>query len=384
MDWTTPDALKAQLQKLWDKGALLQSLVAEEGRFPLRLRLKKPLSDDLSGRFNEVRSWISQLQALEKRGYRLTWRQVRHRVIGANNLPDQVWVDSPHQAIRILGMTGQAERYMRLRAEIVSHQPSLAGWLTQYPLRVITLEPIWDRLLLVIRWLQDNPRPDIYLRELDLPGIDSKFMERHRGILAELLDLTLVPEAICREARGIQQFNRRFGFRDKPLRVRFRFTDVGNSDREIESREFAQLNPQVSRVFVVENEITFLTFPPGTNSLIIFGRGYGFDMLAPALWLRHKTLYYWGDIDTHGLAILSQFRQLFPHTASFLMDAQTLLAHHASWDKEPKQCLRTLSQLMEDEHELYRALIENQYGDMLRLEQEHISMGWINKALQHL
>ena len=36
-----------------------------------------------------------------------------------------------------------------------------------------------------------NPRPNIYLRQVDLPGLHTKFIEAHRGVLAELLDLAL-------------------------------------------------------------------------------------------------------------------------------------------------------------------------------------------------
>src|SRR5258708_40089230 len=39
----------------------------------------------------------------------------------------------------------------------------------------------------------------------------------------------------------------------------------------------------------------------------------GLDRLAEATWLGAKTLYYWGDIDTHGSAILDRLRAFFPY-----------------------------------------------------------------------
>ena len=36
------------------------------------------------------------------------------------------------------------------------------------------------RLLDVVTWLRAHPRPGIYLRQVDLPGIHSKFIERHK------------------------------------------------------------------------------------------------------------------------------------------------------------------------------------------------------------
>ncbi|WP_308562143.1 DUF3322 domain-containing protein [uncultured Klebsiella sp.] len=382
MSWTTPEALKTQLRKLWEKGVLLREITEDSGYFPLRLTCKKPTSDDLSSRFNEVRQWISSLAQSEKKGFRLEWREVRHRVIGVNRLPAKIWVDSAATAIKILGLHKQAEKYRYLYQQIVSAQPTLHSWLIKYPLRVP--EQDWARLLDIIAWLQENPRPDIYLRQIDLPDINSKFIEQHRGILTELLNLTLQPEAIDLQARGISQFNRRFGFRDKPQRVRYRLIDQPDSDREIDSREFASLDLAVVAVFVIENEISFLTFSGPAGSMVIFGRGYGFDMLSSARWICHKKLYYWGDIDTHGFAILSQFRQLFPHTQSFLMDENTLLMHRSSWVEEDKPCTRLLSNLTESEQQLYQALTENHFGEGVRLEQEHISPRWIEQALEEL
>lgn len=380
MSWTTPEALKSQLRKLWEKGILLRELTEDSDYFPRQLTCKKPTSDDLSSRFNEVRQWIGALAQIESKGYRLEWREVRHRVIGVNRLPVKIWVDSAFDAIKILGLQKRAEHYQYLFEHIVTAQPALRGWLIKYPLRV--LEQDWTRLLAIIAWLQMHPRPGIYLRQIDLPDINSKFIEQHRGILTELLDLALPQEGIDPLARGILQFTRRFGFRDKPQRVRYRFTD---QDREIDSHEFASLILPVSTVFVIENEISFLTFSGPAGSMAIFGRGYGFDMLSSARWLCRHKLYYWGDIDTHGFAILSQFRQLYPHAQSFLMDENTLLMHRSSWVEEDKPCLRGLPNLTEQEQRLYQALAHNHFGEKVRLEQEHISTSWIQLTLeQHL
>ncbi len=40
--------------------------------------------------------------------------------------------------------------------------------------------------------------------------------------------------------------------------------------------------------------------------MVLFGSGYGFEFLSNVLWLAKLNIYYWGDIDTHGFAILNQ------------------------------------------------------------------------------
>lgn len=53
------------------------------------------------------------------------------------------------------------------------------------------------------------------------------------------------------------------------------------------------------------------------------------EALARAAWLDRCQLLYWGDIDTHGFAILDQLRGYFPSAAPFLMDRGTLVASSA-------------------------------------------------------
>jgi hypothetical protein len=177
---------------------------------------------------------------------------------------------------------------------------------------------------------------------VDIPGVHSKFIEAQRGVLGELLDLALPPAAIDSSVAGVSQFARRYGFRDKPQRIRFRILDrrhallAGDPEQDItlDARSFARIDPQVERVFITENEINFLAFPAVPHSLIIFGAGYGFEMLREAAWLSRCRIHYWGDIDTHGFAILDQLRAHFADVESFLMDRATLLAFEAQWGEE--------------------------------------------------
>lgn len=271
-------------------------------------------------------------------------------------------------------------------------QPELLDWLAKKPLRALELAEEWQHLLAIVAWLKVHPRPGVYLRQVDIPGIHSKFIEHHRGVLSELLDLVLPAAAIDFTASGMNQFTQRYGFLDKPLCIRFRVLDqahallpeVGERDISLDADSFARLNPKVSRVFITENEINFLAFPHVDNSLIIFGAGYGFEMLRKATWLKHCRIYYWGDIDTHGFAMLDQLRNQFEQVESFLMDRATLLAFAVQWGSETRPTSRELSRLTPDEQALYDDLRDNRLRNNLRLEQEHIGFEWVQAALAAL
>jgi hypothetical protein len=153
------------------------------------------------------------------------------------------------------------------------------------------------------------------------------------------------------------------------------------TDLALAAAEFAALDAPVERVFITENEINFLAFPPAERSLVLFGAGYGFDALAGADWLADRAIHYWGDIDTHGFAILDQLRHRLSHAQSFLMDRATLLAHREHWTAETEPATRVLARLTVEEAALYDDLRGNRLGQNVRLEQERIGFATVLQAV---
>ncbi len=90
------------------------------------------------------------------------------------------------------------------------------------------------------------------------------------------------------------------------------------------------------------------------------GRG-GFDVdnVGRLPWLGGADVVYWGDIDTHGFAILDRLRAWLPEARSVLMDQETLLAHRDRWVTEDRPARSALTRLTVDEWGgLYTDLVE--------------------------
>ena len=131
-EWTAPADLKAQVLRLWDRDELLLAT------FPLRLTLRVPSSKALSARFDEARAWVAELQqaALQQgelqpktgQGYRLVMREVRHSILGTNSLPGEAWVDTPDDALRLIGKLREGKVFRGLLAA-TQQQPALLPWL---------------------------------------------------------------------------------------------------------------------------------------------------------------------------------------------------------------------------------------------------------------
>ena len=388
MSWTKPKDLRAQLEKLWERGDMLSSLVTGEPLFPRRLTLKCPTSTEMVDRFDEVRTWVGEIHTVQY--CRVETREFKHRIFGTNSIPAEAWIDSLDDAATFIAKRKDIARFVALVNETKQSQPDLLEWLKKRPMRALALADEWTRLLAIVDWIQANPRPNIYLRQVDIPGVHTKFIEANRSVLAELFDIVLPQERVDLTASGVGRFAERYGFRDKPLRIRFRMLDPHaipfalGQDITLDSQSFASLNPIVSRVFITENEINFLAFPLIRDSLVIFGAGYGFEMLKQAEWLSGCKIYYWGDLDTHGFAILDQLRNQFPHAESILMDKATLLKFELLWDIEEQQTLRDLPRLTPAELSLYNELRDNRICKNLRLEQERIGFTWLRSALEKL
>lgn len=147
------------------------------------------------------------------------------------------------------------------------------------PLQALALTRDWQRLLDVVQWLQQHPRPGIYARQIDVAGVHSKFVEAHRAVLADLLDQALPEDAIDRGASGAGLFEERYGLLRKPLRIRLRLLDPAllagpwGQDVTLDAEPFAQLPLSGARVFMTENETNFLTLPAHPRGLVVLAPG---------------------------------------------------------------------------------------------------------------
>jgi hypothetical protein len=402
MSWTSPDHLVAQVQRLWDRGHLLTSgvLVKEPEcgtnnglQFPLPLRLRRPSPREIGECFEAVRSWIEALENGSRSrlgaGYEIVWEEVNNRLLGRNKVPIAARLPTRADALVLIGKADEAARFDELVGPTLDRFPALREWLVKRPLVALGHASDWSRILDCLIWFCDHPRSGLYARQIDVAGVDTKFFEARKGLLTELLDIVLPAEAIDTSATGAKGFEARYGLSAKPSLVRFRILDdrhaiAGLSDVTVPIEQFARLSLSISRVFVVENEITGLAFPASTDGIVVLGLGHAVSLVSSAHWLGDCEVYYWSDIDTHGFAMLDRLRASLPGVRSLLMDRETLLSHRPMWMTEEAPHIATLDHLTPSEAALYADLRFDRFARSVRLEQERISFGWLRRALDRL
>jgi hypothetical protein len=414
--WTTPADIRAETERLWTRGLLLacllkklvrpaptyrlDSCITNEGgapiaqppvAFPYRLRLRRPAASEFGSSFEAVRTWVRSLEEAARPetgvGFEIEWEEVNTRQLGRNRLPAALILPALDNALAVIGRCADAGRFGELATATLVRFPELEGWIARKPLVLLEQHTDWPHILDVLTWFAAHPRSGLYARQIDVCGVDTKFIEARKVLLAELLDLVLPAHTIEHSAMGAQQFELRYGLAAKPVPVRFRLLDpalaiASLTDLSVPASDFAKLDTSASLVFIVENEVTGLAFPEVPESLLIFGGGYGIDRLAKARWLCSRTIVYLGDIDTHGFAILDRLRALFPQTRSLLMDRETLLAHRAQWSFEASPQTAQLVRLDAKERAVYDDIRFDRLGSGIRLEQERIPFGWLRSAIR--
>ena len=90
-------------------------------------------------------------------------------------------------ALRLIGRQPEWRRFRQLARHTLENFPQLEEWLYGHPHKVLAQQRDWSTLLGFMAWLQRHPRPGIYLRQVDLPGLHTKFIETHRRLLMTLL-----------------------------------------------------------------------------------------------------------------------------------------------------------------------------------------------------
>src|ERR1700730_12950463 len=229
MDWTKPIDLADQISRHWTKGRILAAKIGGASFFPLRLRLRRPGTKALGQRFEEVRTWIRELEdgsrARRGFGYDIEWIDINHRQLGRNQIPDGILVPTEVDALRLIGKNKDAQRFDECVRFTLGTFPSLAEEIRRRPLTMLENAADWQRILAVLACFRDHPRSGLYLRQLDIAGVDTKFIERRRGLLAELLDVVQSPPVNEKPCSATRSFEQRFGLRNKPPLIRFRLLD---------------------------------------------------------------------------------------------------------------------------------------------------------------
>lgn len=375
--WTTPEDIDSKVRRRWADGSLLRAHAGGEPFNPVDVPLHGPKPSQVGDDIGAAREWVAALDAgrRDDSRYLLQWQSIGGRQIGRNRLPVRAVVSSFEQAWALLGVSAAVRRFEELLM-VADRHPSVRAWIVSNPHRALELGPEMPRLIAAYEWLDGHRDSRRYLREISAPGVDTKFAERYRPVLAAMLGVSTTAQGFLAE----------LGLRSKPGLIRLRpAPSLGLpapvTELALRSEELAQLALEPRIAVIVENEISYLSVDVPGDGCVIWGKGFDVDSVGRLPWLTDVDVVYWGDIDTHGFAILDRLRAWLPRARSVLMDRETLLAHRERWGSEDRPAKSFLTRLTATEQDLYTELVGDGLGERVRLEQERIDWHWVEQRL---
>lgn len=377
-----PTAVADRLRRDWQRrrGDWLDADgVNDADGWPLSILLHPPTERDAARSVDAVRGWIDSWRYWQGSG-ELVWVERAWSNLGRQRLPERLLLRAPAEIAHWLGEDERWRRAVERRDRLLSRFPKLSGCIGRHFDWLADAEELeFRRHTDVLGELSSGANTGLYLRQLPIAGIDSKWIGANRARVTELLRLLCTgdrPENAAGDLWSIA------GLRREPALLRLRLLDSqlrarvgGLADISAPADQIAALPLAPERVIVVENIQTGLAFTDLPAGAVIFGLGYAVDRLGAIPWLHDADCGYWGDLDTHGLAILDRLRDYLPRVRSLLMDERTLLDHFTLWSQESKP-VRNLepSRLDDAERAVYDGLASDRWGSAVRLGQERI--GW--------
>lgn len=381
----SPDAVRDFLTRRFNNQH--QNWLAGEGSWPLIVGLGTPTEKEIADDAAGVRAWTAAWDNRTGPGTVVSEDRQFAR-LGRQRFPVGISLESPAAVASAVGQgirwATASRRYDYLAGR---WPPLIRGMKLASKFDVLADYPSEDfeRLVALLAWLEANPASNLYLRQLPVEGLDTKWIGQRTGLVSGLL------REISASAGDSNDFYATCGLRKPPHRVYIRVLCPelrglvgGLRDIEAPVNELAMLPIEPRSLVIIENLETGLALPDLAGTVAVIRLGNAVSALEALPWPRVANAVYWGDIDTHGFAILNRARQVLPQLRSVLMDGVTLMSHRSLWGHKPVQYgNETLETLVDSEKAVYDGLRTNAWGHKIRLEQERLVWDDSVRTLQH-
>lgn len=378
----TPDEIRDKALKLYE--TFLISWLNGETFFPKEIPSNKGKSTD---KYEELNRSISLLMNSSKnqtgKGYRIIFRSSDTRKHGSQSLPEKIVFETEDDFLLYINKKSEFQKFQDKTNDIIQTLPELSEWIKDN-IKFVVANDNWDDILRVCIYFKQKPLPDMYIRELPIE-VHTKFIENNIPILKSLLDYLLPENAVCKNESS---FEKRYYLRYDEPTIRFRHSIdsvdlqcLGNiNDLAIPISSFINITINCKNIFIIENKMTYLTFPTIVDSIVIWGKGFNVELLKNVKWLSDTVIYCWSDIDIHGFQILAQLRKYFPKTQSLMMDYETYMNFKEFAVEDPNFGKNMSLELTESEYKIYKIICSQK--EKSRLEQERISQKYIIETLK--
>lgn len=416
------DVFHTLKNKYWQNSRNLKSLLSDGDSFPLVVPLKPPRGNAAIQNIGHFQSFVSSWKSFSQdsiygasqersdsnnTGCEVIWEKRNFRLLAEQGVPTHLKILDIGSLACILGPDKERQlqswlskiRYIfeQLSSQFLSqqsyspqsqrHQASSShGNIDQNLFQALidhleTLDSFeQDDLELLVRLLpqlQKGMGQGCYLRTLPVTFVDTKFIEKNLRIIESIV-IALVDRSV-KDTGLMSWLDCKEKPKDwllvKPLCQETRSLLGGLPLLRLSSDTLQEFELPARNILVIENEQSCLALRDVRNTMAVSGGGKNVSWMK-ADWLADKNVGYWGDIDSEGLAILSDARSKLSSIAPLMMDVHTVKTFEERMVPEPDSVSKDPVALTETELALFQGLRADQYVGK-RLEQERLPMEYV-------
>lgn len=386
------DTLREIFLKLEKKEKLYRDLVYG-AREILHKPIKVPKALDAKSYATVYKPWYAYWDAIRQNSSNGI---VIHRanrvvgVIGKDYAPVSFTVMDAESVFRYLGLSYKKDWFLKSYCMLTKSFPGLSDWCFRNREKIASGDGFFfaEQVLGIAQFIKAGVPRNCYMTQWQIPKVDTKFHKRHFEVFREIanavLDIKLQNRA---------EFMAYFCVKERLPEVNVsviggEFSLNGNRHYRV---DFESLNewihiPKV--VFIFENKDignwlgTEANIDSSVPSVLLYGAGNAISSLEKVSWFHDVALYYCGDLDIDGFAILNRLRHRFFKLKTFLMDFD---AYHDAGDIQvedttSKDRIKKLAYLTDSEYRCFCRLLNN--AD--RIEHERIPVDLLVATIRQI
>ena len=184
----------------------LRSVTERQAFEPIVIVGNKKPNDDTVQFEKELTELIAHSKEKKGYGYSIEYQKVKTRKHGEQDIPVSISFLTEQDFLKYIGKEQDTAGFRKDVERILSAFPELVEWVCRFPNKVLDNNRVWDDVLKVCIYFKGNPKPQLYIRELPIQ-VDTKFIERNKGIIKELLDIIIAKSVNPDETRFETLFN---------------------------------------------------------------------------------------------------------------------------------------------------------------------------------
>lgn len=188
------EKIKEKEIKRFEKGLFLREFL-ENGFTKKEFRLKDIKESEFVKNYKKL---YSEIEKLKKKEF-IVFEEKKFKNIGFQKIPKRVVFENIDKYLDFIDKKEEFYRFLNF-----FKKSEFKEFIKEKPKILLDNLDIWDKILAVVTFFKNNPKPNIYIRELPIRGVDSKFIQKNRVLLNLLLEYVLDEKFYDKEIKNLK------------------------------------------------------------------------------------------------------------------------------------------------------------------------------------